>query len=1251
MAVTYLGDSDTVWSSPLGEVQVDAQGGTDRLTLDWSTVTGPIVYWNDGWGHYSDEAFNQIDFLNFESYSITGGAESDDIRGGNSLSLSDSLSGGAGNDTIRSYLGNDVIDGGAGAADVWIVDYSSLGIDVSVTLKTAGVSSSVAASGAQVKNIESLGIVTGVGADFINTSLVVGNDTIDSGAGDDMIMSGLGFDVVRTYGGIDTLILNYTSKTEDIQDNSLDGWWYRYQDGPDPSTSVQYSRFEVEIFNVIGGTGNDLLRGRWDYDGGDRLTGNAGNDTLAGYGGTDTIIGGAGTDTWVVVYDEVNAPVKIDVSTPVATVSTGANVSGVEQLIADTYLGDDTITGNAGIYNDRITTREGNDFITTGRGVDTVDAGAGSDTLTINWSTVTTNITHQYDAGWYLYTSGSGDSVRHYGVEQLYVIGGSGKDYLSGFGGSDTLAGGSGDDVLNSAQGVARIDGGTGSDYWQADVSAIATALIVDTSLSQSIAQGTVAGHFIRNIEGLRVSSGAGNDNLSTQAYATNDAMSTGEGNDTIAPGRGIDTVDGGTGSDTLVIDWSTVTTNISHQYDAGWYLYTSGSGDSVRHYGIEQLTVTGGSGNDYLSGFGGSDTLSGGAGDDVLNSAQGVASIDGGVGTDYWEADVSGILAGLVVDAAASQSTSQGTAGGHAIRNIEGMRVSSGAGNDNLNTQGFSTNDAIYTSAGNDTVSAGLGFDTIDGGADTDTLVIDYSSMTTAVSRVYDAGWWIYTDKLNTAAVRWYGFETFNITGGAGSDQLYGGANNDVLTGNAGNDVLFGGSGKDTISGGEGNDRWVGDYSGATAALTLTLSASGGGTIRANGVVSPTISTVLTGIENVTLNTGASNDVINTLAVRGDNVINLGEGNDTLKLGGGRHVVDGQGHGGIGDTLVLNFSSSTTSIRHIYDAGWYKFSDTAGLNSARYTGFEIFDVYGGSGNDRLWTWSGDDRLAGGGGNDVLTGNGGNDVLTGGPGDDIFVYASSGNGFDTITDAGAGDTIRINGRDFTGVAVTEGNGTGITTNQVQISVDTVNNETTLYVGSDGTPGADVTILLQGTYNTGAFTLSTHDIKVTAGSTNPGTPGNDVLSGTSGNDELSGGEGADTLMGKAGNDILDGGTGNDTLTGGAGVDLLTGGDGADTFVYASIWESTSGTLYHDRITDFTSGSDLINLSAIDANPVLAGNQAFSFIGSDPFGGNAGELRFDATTGLVLADVNGDGITDLEIYLPNVHGTLLATDFVL
>ena len=47
---------------------------------------------------------------------------------------------------------------------------------------------------------------------------------------------------------------------------------------------------------------------------------------------------------------------------------------------------------------------------------------------------------------------------------------------------------------------------------------------------------------------------------------------------------------------------------------------------------------------------------------------------------------------------------------------------------------------------------------------------------------------------------------------------------------------------------------------------------------------------------------------------------------------------------------------------------------------------------------------------------------------------------------------------------------------------------------------------------------------------------------------------------------------------DTIEGGAGGDTLTGGAGADTFVF----KSGDG---NDKITDFTNGTDTIDLSAI------------------------------------------------------------------
>ena len=100
-------------------------------------------------------------------------------------------------------------------------------------------------------------------------------------------------------------------------------------------------------------------------------------------------------------------------------------------------------------------------------------------------------------------------------------------------------------------------------------------------------------------------------------------------------------------------------------------------------------------------------------------------------------------------------------------------------------------------------------------------------------------------------------------------------------------------------------------------------------------------------------------------------------------------------------------------------------------------------------------------------------------------------------------------------------------------------------------------------------------------------------------------------------------------GNDVLIGGLGADTLTGGAGADSFVYLSNADSGVG-LNRDVITDFTRGSDRIDVSALNAS---------SFIGSALFSGVAGQLRtvnFDGTT-IIELDSNGDRLADFQIEL--------------
>ena len=73
---------------------------------------------------------------------------------------------------------------------------------------------------------------------------------------------------------------------------------------------------------------------------------------------------------------------------------------------------------------------------------------------------------------------------------------------------------------------------------------------------------------------------------------------------------------------------------------------------------------------------------------------------------------------------------------------------------------------------------------------------------------------------------------------------------------------------------------------------------------------------------------------------------------------------------------------------------------------------------------------------------------------------------------------------------------------------------------------------------------------------------------------------------------------------DYLAGLGGQDYLVGGAGADRFAYGSIGQSpVAGP---DRIADFSHAQgDRIDLASIDANTLVAGDQAFNFIGGAPF----------------------------------------------
>jgi Ca2+-binding RTX toxin-like protein len=127
-----------------------------------------------------------------------------------------------------------------------------------------------------------------------------------------------------------------------------------------------------------------------------------------------------------------------------------------------------------------------------------------------------------------------------------------------------------------------------------------------------------------------------------------------------------------------------------------------------------------------------------------------------------------------------------------------------------------------------------------------------------------------------------------------------------------------------------------------------------------------------------------------------------------------------------------------------------------------------------------------------------------------------------------------------------------------------------------------------------------------------------------------------------MFGNSGANTLKGNSGNDTLDGATGVDKLFGGSGHDTFVFDT--GDTAKT--HDKadtISDFNPGEgDMIDLSQWDANSGKSGDQSFTFIGSQDFHKQAGELHVVtmASNTWIEGDTNGDGKADFAIHLDGV-----------
>ena len=283
------------------------------------------------------------------------------------------------------------------------------------------------------------------------------------------------------------------------------------------------------------------------------------------------------------------------------------------------------------------------------------------------------------------------------------------------------------------------------------------------------------------------------------------------------------------------------------------------------------------------------------------------------------------------------------------------------------------SGNKTILGGAGNDLIFDGDGNDWIDGGADNDT---------------------IYSNVGNDTITGGAGDDSINgIRAGSGYSDYYATRGNKIISGDAGNDFLLGGSGADTIDGGVGND---------------TLYGLGGNDSLTGGDGDDVIFDQASTSGNNTLLGGAGNDDLSTYTSTGSNLLDGGDGDDTITGGSGNDtLIGGAGNDSINADAGNDLLDGGDGADTLYGgtgndsltggAGNDVLYDQTGGNDTLVggDGDDRLDTYSGAGSDSLVGCAGNDTLIGGSGNDTLDGGAGINRLSGGAGNDTYIISSS----------------------------------------------------------------------------------------------------------------------------------------------------------------------------------------------------------------------------------------------------------------
>jgi len=1199
----FLGGRDTnVWAFTIngagGNDQIHGAGGADILN------GGPgndLIFGNDG-----------ADLLR-------GGEGDDYLQGG---AGSDSVDGGAGRDTVSFGLPTGttgtfrVVQGTGSEAGNWIVELVNNGVGEAVFRVTPGGAQGSAA-------VTGLGIAANLGTDAVvnveELQFFVANNPFDPAQ------------------SLTVKIAPTAWVYEPNHDVGVDG-----TDNADIISVNNYHQDKDATWDRIvhAGGGNDTV-----YGGnlGEALYGDAGDDTLYGNGGPDTLYGGAGNDTLnggsggdVAAYEVAGSLVgRLQaVAGPASNIILIQRVDGTTtEVMFEVTLGESGITVKgmgavAATYGtDTLTSIEELRFFVAGRPMDGaslyfgpapwqdefnkiagVNSGPGDDYIRIvdlhpskDFSVWTSSVFAGGGADTVEGTIGKDVISGAGGADTLFgnggddtLNGGSENDYLVGGGGDDTLDGGAGEDTAsfnlpNDTAGGFRIVDGTGADAGSQFIqigegSSYASVFKVTRALDGKV---TVVGQGQGASEGSDTIGNVERLNVLIQKGSVFQTWSANIGVTTYADATyKYANVSGSIFGDTLDL------ANFHQDKDASWNRYVSGGrGDD---------TITGTNRAETFDGDDGNDTLNGGGGDDYLAGGAGNDTIDGGAGRDV-----------------ASFRLPQGTAG--TLRFTPGTGADAGAFF--VERVDGSTVEQLYkvTHSGSTTTVTSLsnlassGVDTVTNVEELQFFVQNFTDQAqfiwlplASTVRSYEPNKdaWVdgsaFDDVIDASTAlasfdaTWRRSVNANagddtVNGGSAAETLNGGDGADTLNGGGADDRLVGGAGNDTLNGGTGSDIAV--FNLPTGTLGSYRAAAGTGADAGATFIERVDGSTVEPVFKITTTGGVT-------TVQGLGTA-AGLGTDTLT--GVESLQFFPEPFNQARFLSIQLAITTPAVQNgSAVVNGTQLSDTIDL-AALYpsAGAEVVLIgVGNQGNDVIKGHAGANTLNGGLGDDSLFGRDGDDLMRGDEGVDTF---DGGAGFDRVSFASLKATQGVIADLSTGQIANDGFGNAETMTGVEglgggtIFADAFRGDgagNLFLIGTGDTleaMGGDDSIIAAGAPvkidgGAGADSVRFDSVRVTgvnAGGTafiteatingvivdlsaetilndgfgNTGQILNvENVTGAGFGDTLIGDDNANALYGLAGADVLMGGGGDDTLVGGAGNDTLVGGRGVDNALF-------------------------------------------------------------------------------------------------